>query len=346
MLFNLGGPDEPNAIQPFLFNLFNDKSIVRLPNPFRVLLASVISRRRAKEAKEIYANIGGGSPLLPNTKAQAERLEAALSGTHEARVFIAMRYWHPMSLETAMAVQEFGADEIMILPLYPQFSSTTTASSMRVWGEACRMIGLDRPTTTLCCYPLERNFVDLSARLVREGYEKLAGGGTRPRVLFTAHGLPESVVKGGDPYQWQVEATSQAIVERLGIEGLDWVTCYQSRVGPLEWIKPSTEEEVQRAGEENVPLVVYPLSFVSEHSETLVELDIEYRELAEEVGVPGYERVGTVADHPDFIAGLARLVREALARPPGVTGPGGTRLCPGKWTDCPAAALAEREAAA
>ncbi len=337
VLFNLGGPDRPDAVQPFLFNLFNDPAIIRLPWPVRTPLAHVISRRRAKEAKEIYAEIGGGSPLLPNTVAQAEALEAALSGALEAKVFIAMRYWHPMSLETALAVQEFGPDSVVLLPLYPQYSSTTSASSIRLWHKTCQQIGLSVPTRTVCCYPLEKGFIAESARLVAEGFEKAAAHG-KPRILFSAHGLPESVVKDGDPYQWQVEQTSEKIVEALGIDGLDWISCYQSRVGPLEWIKPSTDDEIKRAGADGVPVVVYPLAFVSEHSETLVELDIEYRELAEDHHVPHYERIRTVDAGAHFIGGLAELVHGALSRPEGIsTSHTGERLCPNSWSNCPAA---------
>lgn len=336
VLFNLGGPDQPDSVQPFLFNLFNDPAIIRIPNPFRLLLAQIVSRRRAKEARDIYAQIGGGSPLLKNTRAQASALQDALCDGLDAKVFIAMRYWHPMSLETALAVHDFAPDTIVLLPLYPQFSSTTTASSVRVWHEACRSIGLDVPTRSICCYPLKQGFVERSADLVRDGYQRaLASGGKPPRLLFTAHGLPERIVESGDPYQWQVEQTSAAIVERLGMDDLDWVTCYQSRVGPLEWIKPSTEDEIRRGGGDGVPLVVYPLSFVSEHSETLVELDLEYGELARESGVPHYERVATVDDHPDFIAALAGLIRDSLHRPTGTVGPHGARLCPARWSNCP-----------
>ncbi|MEM1401347.1 MAG: ferrochelatase, partial [Pseudomonadota bacterium] len=247
-----------------------------------------------------------------------------------------MRYWHPMAMETALAVKEFNPDSIILLPLYPQFSSTTTASSVRQWTKVCGQVGLSAPTRTICCYPIEVGFIGRSAALVREAYERASAHG-KPRILFSAHGLPESVVKSGDPYQWQVEQTSAAIVQAMAMEDLDWVTCYQSRVGPLEWIKPATEDEIKRAGDDGVPLVIYPLAFVSEHSETLVELDIEYRELAEEHHVPAYERARTVDDDEDFIAGLADLVREALQRAPGVTASQtGARLCPGNWKDCPA----------
>ena len=334
VLFNLGGPDRPEAVRPFLFNLFNDKSIIRLPNPFRVLLASLISRRRAPEASKIYEELGGGSPLLPNTEAQATALQDGLADLGETRVFIAMRYWHPMSAETAARVQAFDPHEIVLLPLYPQFSTTTTASSLRVWREACRALGLDKPTRTICCYPWEAGLVAGYAEAIRRAYGAAREHGT-PRVLFSSHGLPESVVQDGDPYQWQCERTAAAIVEALAIDGLDWVNCYQSRVGPLKWIGPATDDEICRAGRDKVPLVVVPIAFVSEHSETLVELDIEYRELAEEHEVPYYGRVATVGTDGAFIEGLARLVRNAVSGDRALCSQDGGRLCPSGWSGCP-----------
>ncbi len=333
VLFNLGGPDRPEAIQPFLFNLFNDPAILRLPQPLRLTLAYLLSRRRARVARGIYDRLGGGSPLLPNTQAQAQALQAACSGESEVRVFIAMRYWHPMSDETALAVREFAPDRIVLLPLYPQFSTTTTASSLRVWQRTAAAAGLTAPTVTLCCYPTESGFIEAGAALIRDGYDAASAFG-RPRVLFSAHGLPVKVVKAGDPYQWQCEQTAAALVERLGITGLDWVNCYQSRVGPLEWIGPSTDDEVRRAGRDRVPVVVVPIAFVSEHSETLVELDIEYRHLAGECGVPGYIRVPTVGTHPRFIDGLARLVRGGCAADCGIGSHEGGRLCPAGYRGC------------
>lgn len=310
VLFNLGGPDRPEAVQPFLFNLFNDPAIIRLPQPLRWGLATLISRRRAPVAAEIYRPLGGGSPLLPNTQAQAQALEQALDGMGTVKVFIAMRYWHPRSDETAAAVKAFAPDEIVLLPLYPQFSTTTTASSLKDWTASARRAGLAAPTRTVCCYATESGFIEAAAALIRPAYEKAAAAG-KPRLLFTAHGLPQRVVDGGDPYQKQVEATAAAIVKRLALPDLDAVISYQSRVGPLEWLKPYTEDELQRAGADKVPLVVVPIAFVSEHSETLVELDITYREEALKLGVPLYERVATVGTQPAFIAGLAGLVRDA-----------------------------------
>lgn len=335
VLFNLGGPDRPEAVRPFLFNLFNDKSILRVPNPLRFFLASLISRRRAKEATKIYERIGGGSPLLPNTRAQADALKRALGQRGlNATFHIAMRYWHPMTMETAVAVQEASPERILLVPLYPQYSTTTTASSVRVWNQAVRQIGLDVPTRLLCCYPWQPGFIAAAAQLIRPHYEQASRHG-HPRLLFSAHGLPERIVAGGDPYQWQCEQTVAALTEALGIADLDWVGCYQSQVGPMKWIGPSTEDEIIRAGEQGRPLVVVPIAFVSEHSETLVELDIEYRELAAKRNVPWYERVATVDTHPEFIDGLADEIMTLAASDDAVCAADPSRLCPTDKSGCP-----------
>ncbi|WP_310110833.1 ferrochelatase [Azospirillum sp. BE72] len=349
VLFNLGGPDAPESVRPFLFNLFADPAIIRLPNPFRFLIASLISGRRAKPATEIYAQLGGKSPLLENTEAQAAALEAALEADPgvdrgadpaadgaETKVFIAMRYWHPMSAETAARVKEYDPDLVVLLPLYPQFSTTTTASSAKVWHEAAKTVGLTAPTRLLCCYPTQAGFIDASAALIRPLYEAAKAHGT-PRVLFSAHGLPKKVVTSGDPYHWQCERTAESIAAALGIEHLDWVNCYQSRVGPMEWIGPSTDAEIRRAGQDGVPILVVPMAFVSEHSETLVEIEIEYRHLAKEAGVPHFTRVPTVGVHPGFIDGLARLVRQMVAGKATVCAQNGDRICPSNFPGCPQA---------
>jgi protoporphyrin/coproporphyrin ferrochelatase len=309
ILMNLGGPDSFDAVEPFLFNLFNDPAIIRLPAPLRLPLAWLVARRRTGTAREIYARLGGASPLLANTEAQARALEAALGDRH--RCFVAMRYWHPTSSEAARAVAEWGPDEIVSLPLYPQFSTTTTASSLAEWRRAAARQGLNRSTRIICCYPAESGFVDTVAELIRPELATASGHGKAPRLLLTAHGLPKRIVQAGDPYPGQVEMTARAVVAKLAQPGLDWQVCYQSRVGPLEWIGPATDAEIRRAGSEGVPLVVAPISFVSEHSETLVELDIDYRDLAERNGVPAYHRVATVGTAPGFIAALANLIRGA-----------------------------------
>ncbi|RMD60726.1 MAG: ferrochelatase [Alphaproteobacteria bacterium] len=338
VLFNLGGPDGPDSVRPFLFNLFNDPAIIGAPAPVRWMLARWISHRRAPIARKIYAHLGGGSPLVVNTQAQARALEQALAPHFTARggalrIFICMRYWHPMSDAVARAVKTYRPDRIVLLPLYPQFSTTTTGSSLKDWRRAAAGAGLDAATTTLCCYPIEDGFVREIAERMAPALERAMRTG-RPRVLFSAHGLPEKIVAAGDPYQWQVERTAAAVVARLEHRDLDWTICYQSRVGPLEWIGPATDTEITRAGRDRVPVVVVPIAFVSEHSETLVELDIEYARLARETGVPAYERVPTVDAGAAFIAGLARLVTQAVASDRAVCSHRGTRFCPAHWTRC------------
>lgn len=319
VLFNLGGPDGPEAVEPFLFNLFNDPAIIRVPQPLRWLIAKLVSRRRAPVAREIYARLGGRSPILPLTEEQAHALEKVLGDEKasgdgvEARCFIAMRYWKPFADETARAVKAWAPDEIVLLPLYPHYSTTTTRSSLKDWKRAAKAAGLSAPARTVCCYPLEAGFIAAHAALLRAALSRF-GAGEKLRVLFSAHGLPKKVIAAGDPYQAQVEASARAVVAALGIEGLDWRVCYQSRVGPLEWIGPATDAEIERAGHEGRSLVVVPVAFVSEHSETLVELDIDYRALAEKAGVPRYIRVPALGVEPSFIGGLARLVDAARTR--------------------------------
>jgi ferrochelatase len=343
VLFNLGGPDSPAAVRPFLFNLFNDPAIIGAPMPVRFLLASLISTRRAPTARAIYAHLGGRSPILPNTQAQANALEAELGhGPGDFRVFISMRYWHPRSDETAMQVKRYEPSDVVLLPLYPQFSTTTTESSFGDWMRAARRAGLTAPTRMPCCYPTLPGFIEALADHTEAAIAEAAEETSAPvRVLFSAHGLPKRVVDKGDPYRWQVEQTAAAAAAKLGKPGLDWVVCYQSRVGPLEWIGPATDEEIARAGREGVAAVVVPVAFVSEHSETLVELDIEYRKLATLAGVPAYVRAPTVATAGPFIRALASLVREAKASDRPIVRPERERQCPEVCRRCPQAGEAK-----
>jgi ferrochelatase len=346
VLFNLGGPDRPDAVKPFLFNLFNDEAMIGAPGPLRWLIAKLISNRRAPVARGIYAKIGGRSPLLELTMVQKEALEAVLAelednrgdGGEEFRLFVSMRYWHPMSDEVARAVAAYGPDEVVLLPLYPQFSGTTTGSSLSNWRRAAGAAGLRAPTRAICCYPTAPGYIRALAGLVRDGIEeagsKGAGGAAGPRVLFSAHGLPKRIIAAGDPYQAQIERTAGAVVDELAMADLDWVVCYQSRVGPLEWIGPGTDEEIVRAGGDNVAVVVVPIAFVSEHSETLVELDIDYRRLANEHGVPAYIRVPAVGADPVFIKALADLVGDIRRQDDPVCSGAGQRSCPAELTGC------------
>lgn len=337
VLFNLGGPDRPEAIRPFLLNLFRDPAILRVPFFVRPFLARVIARARVKPASENYALLGGKSPLLELTEEQARALEAAFDDC-EARCFVAMRYWHPFSDATARAVRDWAPDEVVLLPLYPQYSTTTTGSSLTAWREAAARAGLVAPVTTLCCYPEDAGFVAATAAMLRQSYETARAAldpAVKLRVLFSAHGLPQVIVDRGDPYQWQVEQTVAAVAAKLDVPALDYALCYQSRATPQKWIDPSTEAEIERAAHDKVAVLVVPIAFVSEHSETLVELDVEYRDLAQKLGVPGYFRAPTQNSDPGFIAALADLVRAARARGPGLCSFAGGRVCPARHADCP-----------
>lgn len=329
VLFNLGGPDDQATVKPFLFNLFNDPAIIGLPKPFRAVLARLISTRRETSAQANYALMGGGSPLLPETRRQGEALTQVLAGLlpgDEVRSFIAMRYWSPLTEQTAAEVAAFAPDEIVLLPLYPQFSTTTTQSSLKAWRGAYAGPGVSR---AVCCYPEAPGWIEAQADGVRA---KLAEAGDRPvRVLFSAHGIPEGLIaKKGDPYQEQIESTCAAIAARAGLT--DWSICYQSRVGPMKWLGPSTPEAIAQAGRDGVGVVVAPVAFVSEHIETLVELDIEYAELAHGLGVAPYLRTPAVGVAAPFIQTLAEATVEALSRTDAAPyGPG----CRAAWKACP-----------
>lgn len=334
VIFNLGGPDSPEAIQPFLFNLFNDPAILRLPNPMRWMIAKFISWRRAPTSKEIYDQVGGKSTLLPATEEQAAALKADIQDVAEdVEVFVFMRYWHPMVAETVSKIKAYDPDRIVLLPLYPQFSTTTTGTSVEAFKKEAVKQGLTAPQDSLCCYPIHHGFLDATVDNIRAALDEASAHGN-PRLLLSAHGLPERTIKAGDPYQWQVEQTSTAIVEALDRPGIDWVTCYQSRVGPVKWIGPYTEDEVTRAGQDGVPVVIAPIAFVSEHVETLVELDIEFRELASESGVPFFSRVPAVAANCSFIRGLGELVRGVIGKEQTVSDIG-SRRCPMSFGTCP-----------
>jgi ferrochelatase len=357
VLFNLGGPDHLDAVEPFLRNLFRDPAIIRLPALLRHPVARLIAKRRAVIARDIYAKIGGRSPLFENTQAQARALEKELADLGAVQSFVAMRYWHPFAEGAVRAVKDFAPDEIVLLPLYPQFSTTTTASSLAAWKKAARKAKLTAPEKTICCYPVTPGFIAALAENTRAELEKaLAANGCAlmqsktgikphgvPRVLFSAHGLPEKIVKGGDPYQFQCGQTAAALAKELGLEPADWVLCYQSRVGPLTWIGPSAEQEIARAGRDRVPVVMAPIAFVSEHSETLYEIAMLFRDLAAKAGVPYFAAVSAVGTNPAFIKGLAGLVREALENPNACASVNGARLCPPEFSGCACRKKTEKE---
>jgi ferrochelatase len=331
VLFNLGGPDSLKAVKPFLFNLFRDRAIIDLPAVARYPLAALISTSREKLAQANYAIMGGASPLLQETTAQAAALEAVLAARDprvQARCFVAMRYWKPFVRETAAAVAAYAPDEIVLLPLYPHYSTTTTASSLKDWLGVYKGPGRSR---TICCYPTAQGLIAAQARAIRETW-RAAGEPANLRLLFSAHGLPQKIVDGGDPYQAQIEATAAALAAALP-EFPDWRVCFQSRVGRLQWLQPSTDDEVRRAGAEGRGVLVAPIAFVSEHVETLVELDHEYAKLARDVGCAPYLRAPTPSVDAGFIDSLAHAVLRAVERPGGLA-PDGPWRCPAGYAKC------------
>jgi ferrochelatase len=332
VLFNLGGPDSLKAVRPFLFNLFRDKAIITAPAVLRYPLAALIAATRDKPAQANYAMMGGRSPLLPETEAQAQALTERLAGLFpdaEARCFIAMRYWRPFTDETARQVAAFSPDEVVLLPLYPQFSTTTTGSSLQAWAKAYRGTGR---VHAVCCYPTVDGLVAAHAQKIEAAYVE-AGFPGPTRLLFSAHGLPERTIAAGDPYQAQIEATAQAVAARLGGDW-DWKVCYQSRVGRLKWIGPSTPEAIAEAVAEGKGVVIAPIAFVSEHVETLVELDREYAELAHGLGCKSYVRVAALGVQTEFVTALSCLVAGALDRGGGLA-PGAAWRCPSSFGGCP-----------
>lgn len=330
VLFNLGGPDGPAAVRPFLFNLFRDPAIIQLPGPARLALAALISTTRAPSARKNYAIMGGGSPLLPETLAQARALEASLNDVDaEVRVFTAMRYWKPFTEDVAKDVARFAPDEIVLLPLYPQFSTTTSASSLKAWNKAYRGSGRSR---AVCCYPTANGLIEAHVAAIRAALKGSEGQLSNLRLLFSAHGLPQQVVDGGDPYAAQVEAMAAAIADRLP-EFTDWQVCYQSRVGRLKWLAPYTEDAIRQAAADGKGVLLCPVAFVSEHVETLVELDHEYRDLAHAAGMATYLRARTPGVNADFITELGDAVRGALGREAG-TAPHGPWRCPAGHGKC------------
>ena len=328
VLFNLGGPDGQADVRPFLQNLFSDPAIIGAPAAVRLPLAWFIAKRREKMAQANYALMGGGSPLLKETRAQAEALGGVLARRlpgDDVRTFIAMRYWSPDTATTARDVAAFEPEEILLVPLYPQYSTTTTASSLKAWRETYKGPGRTR---TLCCWYANEGLVEAHANAILGAWE--AAGRPHVRLLFSAHGVPLSVIEKGDPYQQQIEATCAAIAARLG-EGWDWRLCYQSRVGPMKWLGPATPDAITAAAEEGLGVLIDPVAFVSEHVETLVELDIEYAHMAEELGMQTYLRAPAVGTDQVFIEGLAGAAIKALDGP-GVTADNSP--CPAAFGQC------------
>ena len=343
VLFNIGGPDSLAAVRPFLYNLFADPAIITLPAGLRQLVAGLLAWRRAPVAREIYSLIGGSSPIKAGTDAQGAALENKLNSSGrenmEFRCFTSMRYWHPRARQVVGEVKGFAPDEIVLLPLFPQYSTTTVGTALDEWARVAKTARLDIPTHACCCFPVERDFVEAHADAIAKTIgEKIDN--TPFRLLFSAHSLPQKTVDAGDPYVWQIGQTADALMQRLrektGRDDIDHAVCYQSRVGPLKWLEPDTREEIRRAGVDGLALILVPIAFVSEHSETLVELDVEYAAEAAEAGVPAYHRMPALGTDVGFIEALAKITFRRLDD--GGCGPAkseaGGRACPAGYPTC------------
>ena len=317
ILFNLGGPDKLENVESFLFNLFNDPAILNLPFFFRYPLAKLISNRRAPTAKKIY-----------------KEMEKVLNNNNKFdkyKCFVVMRCWHPRAIEVIKDVQLYNPEEIILMPLYPQYSAATSGSSIKEWNNICKKNNYLVKTNVICCYPTDQNFINAHVKEIKKKIDNIENF----KLIFSAHGLPEKNIKKGDPYQWQVEISVEKIIKNLHYKNLDWVLSYQSRVGPLKWIGPSTDDIIIENSKLGKHIVLVPIAFVSEHSETLVELDIEYKKLAEDNGCNQYTRIPALGTNNDFIKSMSELIIKSneykfndFLCPPKDRCPSGLKKCP------------------
>ena len=311
VLCNLGGPDSLDAVEPFLYNLFSDPDIFALPLGFLTQrpFAYLISRRRAPSAKKNYAAIGGKSPILENTQRQAQALSQALASSEQFDVMVCMRYWHPLTAQVVAELKQRDYRKVIILPLYPHYSKTTTGSSYNEFQRQCRRQGYAPQTALIESWYEQPDYI----QAITAGIKAQLPHFTNPdpaaiELLFSAHGLPQKIVDAGDPYERHIRACYEAVRQKL-----QWPhtgLCYQSRVGPWQWLKPYTEEVLrEKAAAGAQQILVYPIAFVSDHVETLHELGIEYAELAQELGIREYRVAPALNADPGLITCLAQLVQ-------------------------------------
>lgn len=310
ILFNLGEPDRLDAVKPFLFNLFYDPAILTVPNPMRWMMAKSISKQRAPRARNNFRVMENKLSILDETEKQRLKLETVLNdkSDDEFKCFMFMRHWTPFAKDIINNIKAFSPDEIVLLPLYPQYSVTTTGSGLIEWNKQAKLAKLEIPFRVVKAYPDHDFFVDTIADMIKEKLKSLKSKDYR--LLLSAHSLPKKTIEVGDSYQIQVEKTCTTLIKKLGDDQLDHIICYQSRVRPLEEIGPSTEIEIERAARDKKNIILVPITFVSENSETFVELDIEYKDVAEKAGIKDYIRINTVQDKDAFIIGLADLVKD------------------------------------
>jgi protoporphyrin/coproporphyrin ferrochelatase len=315
VLFQLGGPDSAAAVEPFLYNLFCDPDIIDFPGASiaRKPLARLIARSRARHVARHYAEIGGGSPIRELTARQAAALERELRRDLDAHVVVAMRYWHPFTSETVAELELLAPDEIVLLPLYPQYSRTTTGSSMNEWNRVYRPSGAWRPNIHVVLEYYDRpEFIDAVVAAVNDCAATFTAPVEEYDFVFSAHSLPVKVVEAGDPYQRQIERTCDLVWARGGWPGRRHL-CYQSKVGTDKWLAPAMGETIgQLAAAGSKHVLVIPISFVSDHVETLHEIGIEHRQQAESLGIADFRLMPGLNDAPLFIAALAAQVRRAL----------------------------------
>ena len=319
LLLNLGGPEKLEDVRPFLFNLFADPEIIRLPSPLlQAPLAWLISTLRAQKSQENYKKIGGGSPLRRITEAQGQALQAQLQQAgHPAKVYIGMRYWHPFTAEAIAQIKRDKIEELVILPLYPQFSISTSGSSFRqlerIWANDPELQAISY--TLIPSWYQHPGYLQAMANLIANTIDQLDAP-QQAHIFFSAHGVPVSYVEeAGDPYQREIEDCAASIMTQLN-RSHPYTLAYQSRVGPVEWLQPYTDEAIQELAQDGVKdLVVVPISFVSEHIETLEEIDMEYREIAEEAGIETFARVPAPDTDSTFIQALADLVITSQNQP-------------------------------
>lgn len=311
LLLQMGGPDSIAAVEPFLLNLFSDRDIIRIGPAFlQPLIARFIARRRAPKVEQYYERIGGRSPIRELTELQARALEEALGP--EFRCFVAMRYWRPSTIEALAAIRNEGITRIVALSLYPHYSRATTGSSLNELGRVLGEAGVKFDVSSIDGFYDHPLYVEALAERIEEGLAQFSDRG-EVHLLFSAHSLPQSFIDAGDPYLDHILGTVRLVMERLG--GMEYHLAFQSRAGPVKWLEPSTEEMLRKlaaGGCEN--LLMVPLSFVSDHIETLYEIDIQYAEEARALGIANFRRAPSLNDSPRFIACLADLVRKETGK--------------------------------
>ncbi len=308
VLMNFGGPRSLDDVASFLKDLFSDPCVFEYPSWIRRLLAHYIAKKRAKSVAKSYALMGGRSLVFESTEKQSKALREKLN--HAYDVFCAMRYGSPSIKDVIGQLKDYKPQEVLLLPMYPHFSLTTTLSCFKEWEREVKRQAFSYPTKRICCYPKNDYFVKAHGEIILDAWKKVKP--ERPvRLLFSAHGIPMKFVSRGDPYCSHIENSCRAILSYINKKGLafsDWQLCYQSRVGPLAWTEPYLDDELSRAAKDKKDVFVVPISFVGEHLETLVELDVEYKEKAEALGL-AFFRAPALENHPSFIEGLAQLVR-------------------------------------